>query len=102
MMKKKAMAYWSAVCPGCNIGRKYPESFIGKRVIEHWKTPGNGPCLQPLDWSFAIAQYCHVFFKLRIPGRTKVEQTGFDKNKVNNLLRKLRKRLKNYNPKVNS
>jgi hypothetical protein len=37
MMKKKAMAYWSAVCPGCNIGRKYPKSFIGKRVVEHWE-----------------------------------------------------------------
>jgi len=36
-MKKKAMAYWGAVCPGCNIGRKYPNSFIGKRVVEHWK-----------------------------------------------------------------
>ncbi len=30
------MAYWGAVCPGCNIGRKYPKSFIGKRVVEHW------------------------------------------------------------------
>jgi hypothetical protein len=37
MMKKKTMAYWSVVCPGCNIGRKYPESFIGKRVVEHWE-----------------------------------------------------------------
>jgi hypothetical protein len=37
MMKKKAMAYWSVVCPGCNIGRKYPKSFIGKRVVEHWE-----------------------------------------------------------------
>ena len=37
MMKKKAMAYWSAVCPGCNMGRKYPNSFIGKRVVEHWE-----------------------------------------------------------------
>ncbi len=36
MIKKKAMAYWGAVCPGCNIGRKYPKSFIGKRVVEHW------------------------------------------------------------------
>ncbi|UCD86018.1 MAG: hypothetical protein JSU92_07440 [Deltaproteobacteria bacterium] len=36
-MMKKAMAYWSAVCPGCNIGRKYPNSFIGKRVVEHWE-----------------------------------------------------------------
>ncbi len=36
-MIKKTMAYWSAVCPGCNIGRKYPESFIGKRVVQHWE-----------------------------------------------------------------
>lgn len=36
-MMKKAMAYWSVVCPGCNIGRKYPNSFIGKRVVAHWK-----------------------------------------------------------------
>jgi hypothetical protein len=37
VIKKKALAYWGAVCPGCNIGRKYPESFIGKRIVEHWK-----------------------------------------------------------------
>lgn len=36
-MMKKAMAYWGAVCPGCNIGRKYPDSFLGKRVVAHWK-----------------------------------------------------------------
>ena len=36
-MIKKTLAYWSAVCPGCNIGRKYPESFIGKRVVQHWE-----------------------------------------------------------------
>ena len=36
-MKKKALAYWSVICPGCNIGRKYPDSFIGKRVVEHWE-----------------------------------------------------------------
>ena len=36
-MMKKAMAYWGAFCPGCNIGRKYPDSFIGKRVVKHWK-----------------------------------------------------------------
>jgi len=34
---KKAMAYWSAVCPGCNIGRKYPDSYIGKRIVKHWE-----------------------------------------------------------------
>ena len=37
MMMKKAMAYWGAVCPGCNIGRIFPNSFIGKRVVEHWE-----------------------------------------------------------------
>jgi hypothetical protein len=37
MVKKKVLAYWSVVCPGCNIGRKFPESFIGKRVVEHWE-----------------------------------------------------------------
>ena len=37
MIMKKAMAFWGAVCPGCNIGRKYPNSFIGKRVVEHWE-----------------------------------------------------------------
>lgn len=37
MLKKKVMAYWGAVCPGCNIGRKYPNSFIGKRVAKHWE-----------------------------------------------------------------
>ncbi len=36
-MIKKALAYWGAICPGCNIGRKYPESLIGKKVVEHWK-----------------------------------------------------------------
>ena len=37
MMKKKAMAYWGVICPGCNMGRKYPNSFIGKRVVQHWE-----------------------------------------------------------------
>jgi hypothetical protein len=37
MIMKKAMAFWGTVCPGCNIGRKYPNSFIGKRVVEHWE-----------------------------------------------------------------
>jgi hypothetical protein len=32
----KVMAGWSKICPGCNIGRKYPESFIGKKVRDHW------------------------------------------------------------------
>ncbi len=36
-MIKKAMAYWGAVCPGCNIGRKFPNSFIGKQVVKHWE-----------------------------------------------------------------
>jgi len=33
---KKILAKWSKVCPGCNIGRKYPDSFIGKKVRNHW------------------------------------------------------------------
>ena len=37
MLKKKAMAYWGVVCPGCNIGRRYPDSFVGKRVVAHWE-----------------------------------------------------------------
>ena len=37
MLKKRIMAYWGAVCPGCNIARKYPESFIGRKVIAHWE-----------------------------------------------------------------
>jgi hypothetical protein len=37
MIKKKAMAHWGAVCPGCIIARKYPRSFIGKLVVEHWE-----------------------------------------------------------------
>jgi hypothetical protein len=34
---KKALAAWNKVCPGCNIARKYPESFIGKKVRDHWE-----------------------------------------------------------------
>jgi hypothetical protein len=34
---KKMMAGWSKICPGCNIGRKYPDSFIGKKVRDHWE-----------------------------------------------------------------
>lgn len=37
MEMKKILAGWSKVCPGCNIGRKYPDSFIGKQVRNHWK-----------------------------------------------------------------
>ena len=33
----KVLAGWSKVCPGCNIGRKYPDSFIGKKVRNHWE-----------------------------------------------------------------
>lgn len=31
------LAGWSKICPGCNIARKYPNSFIGKKVRGHWK-----------------------------------------------------------------
>jgi hypothetical protein len=37
MEMKTFLAGWSNICPGCNIGRKYPESFIGKKVRDHWK-----------------------------------------------------------------
>jgi len=37
MEMKKVLAGWSKVCPGCNIGRKYPDSFIGKKVRDHWE-----------------------------------------------------------------
>ncbi len=38
MEMKKVLAGWSKICPGCNIGRKYPDSFIGKKVRNHWET----------------------------------------------------------------
>ncbi|HEA66068.1 hypothetical protein LCGC14_2748800 [marine sediment metagenome] len=34
---KKLLARWGRICPGCNIGRKYPDSFIGRRVRNHWE-----------------------------------------------------------------
>jgi hypothetical protein len=37
MKMKKVFAGWSKICPGCNIGRKYPDSFIGKKVRDHWE-----------------------------------------------------------------
>jgi len=37
MEMKKVLAGWSNICPGCNIGRKYPDSFIGKKVRNHWE-----------------------------------------------------------------
>lgn len=37
MEMKKVLAGWSNICPGCNIARKYPDSFIGKKVRNHWK-----------------------------------------------------------------
>jgi len=36
-MKRKLMAYWSLICPFCIIGRKYPDSAIGKKVNKHWE-----------------------------------------------------------------
>jgi len=36
-MLKKLLAYWSLICPGCNIGRYFPNSFIGKKVVKHWE-----------------------------------------------------------------
>jgi hypothetical protein len=37
MKMKNVFAGWSKICPGCNIGRKYPDSFIGKKVRNHWE-----------------------------------------------------------------
>jgi hypothetical protein len=37
MEMKNVLAGWSKICPGCNIGRKYPDSFIGKKVRKHWE-----------------------------------------------------------------
>ena len=37
MEMKKVLAGWNKICPGCNIGRKYPDSFIGKKVRKHWE-----------------------------------------------------------------
>jgi hypothetical protein len=37
MEMKKILAGWNKICPGCNIGRKYPDSFIGKKVRKHWE-----------------------------------------------------------------
>jgi hypothetical protein len=37
MEMKNVLAAWSNICPGCNIGRKYPDSFIGKKVRSHWE-----------------------------------------------------------------
>ena len=36
-MKKQLLAAWSTICPFCNIARKYPNSFIGKKVRKHWE-----------------------------------------------------------------
>jgi hypothetical protein len=37
MEMKKVLAGWNRICPGCNIARKYPNSFIGKKVRGHWE-----------------------------------------------------------------
>jgi hypothetical protein len=37
MELKRVLAGWNKVCPGCNIARKYPNSFIGKKVRGHWE-----------------------------------------------------------------
>ena len=37
MSIKKALAGWNKIWPTCNIGRKYPDSFIGKIVRKHWE-----------------------------------------------------------------
>ncbi len=40
-MKKRLLATWGAICPFCNVARKYPNSSIGKKVRKHWE----GGCL---------------------------------------------------------
>ncbi|UCD56327.1 MAG: hypothetical protein JSV16_10870 [Candidatus Hydrogenedentota bacterium] len=37
MEMKRLLAAWNKVCPGCNIARKYPDSFIGRKVRDHWE-----------------------------------------------------------------
>jgi hypothetical protein len=36
-MKKQLLAAWGAICPFCNIARKYPNSSIGSKVRKHWE-----------------------------------------------------------------
>ena len=36
-MKKQLLAAWGAICPFCNVARKYPNSLIGKKVTKHWE-----------------------------------------------------------------
>lgn len=38
MFKKRMLASWNRVCPGCTLARKYPDSFIGKKVRAHWES----------------------------------------------------------------
>jgi hypothetical protein len=37
MGMKEVLAGWGKICPTCNIGRKYPDSYLGKKVIKHWE-----------------------------------------------------------------
>jgi hypothetical protein len=48
---KKVLAGWSKICPGCNIGRKYPDSFIGKEVRNHWEV---APPITPMSRCTAV------------------------------------------------
>ena len=36
---------WNKIWPECNIARKYPDSFVGKKVRAHWerKRGANAP-----------------------------------------------------------
>ena len=36
-MKKKTLAYLNLVCPFCTVGRKFPDSWVGKKVAKHWE-----------------------------------------------------------------
>jgi hypothetical protein len=53
MEKKKLLAGWHKICPACNIGRKYPDSFIGKKVRNHWEK-GCPPQIKRKVWGFAL------------------------------------------------
>jgi hypothetical protein len=37
MIIKRLLASWNKICPGCNLARKYPQSFIGKIIRTHWE-----------------------------------------------------------------
>jgi hypothetical protein len=36
-MKRRLLAWWGKICPFCVVGRRKPESRIGRKVVEHWE-----------------------------------------------------------------